>query len=374
MALSGVLWAPDARSHAPPHACMVDTMVLRLQGVVLLALIVSGLQGGACAGAPGPFGNPADVPDLSDGHADGVGDTQGVGGTTGGSTGSATGAPAPPALEAGTLPAVWIRGAANCNQNADPPLQVHAYNSNLTILRQNKCLNFEGPFIYLLFGTQKALLLDTGATASAATFPLRKTVEELLTAHYGAAQRPQIQLIVAHTHGHGDHRSADPQFAGQPATTVVGTSQAAVAAFFGVQTWPDQVVSYDLGERMLQVIPLPGHEPSHIALYDARTGLLLTGDSLYPGRLYVQQWEPYRASIARLLRVVEGKPVTAVLGTHIEMSKTPGVDYPTGSTFQPDEHPLALSRDVLIRLDVELKRIGATPMRSVQDDFIITPL
>ncbi|HET6347172.1 MAG TPA: MBL fold metallo-hydrolase [Myxococcota bacterium] len=345
-------------------------MPATLRALVPLALTLSMVHATACDNVPARFGPPGDPPDEDVGA---TGNAQGVGGTTGGTTGS-TEAPAPPAIEAGTLPAAWIRGAANCNQNADPPLQVHAYNGNLTILRQNKCLNFEGPFIYLLFGTQKALLLDTGATASAATFPLRQTVEGLLTAHYGAAQRPQIQLIVAHSHAHGDHRAADGQFAGQAATTVVGTSQAAVAAFFGVQTWPDQVVSYDLGDRVLQVIPIPGHEASHIALYDARTGLLLTGDSLYPGRLYVQQWEPYRASIARLVRAVEGKPVTAVLGTHIEMSKTPGVDYPTGSTFQPDEHALPLAKDVLLRLDAELKRIGVTPARSVQDDFIITPL
>jgi glyoxylase-like metal-dependent hydrolase (beta-lactamase superfamily II) len=33
----------------------------------------------------------------------------------------------------------------------------------------------------------------------------------------------------------------------------------------------------------------PGHHVASIALYDRRTGNLLTGDSLYAGRLYVNE-------------------------------------------------------------------------------------
>ncbi len=281
--------------------------------------------------------------------------------------------PKPVALEEGSLNVQWIHGSANCNQNNDPPLQVHAYNKNLTILRQNKCLNFEGPFIYLIFGEQKALLIDTGATASATTFPIRQTVEGLLTEHYGAAKRAQITLVVSHSHAHGDHRAADAQFVGQPATTVVGTGQAAVASFFGITNWPDSIVDYDLGGRILKVIPVPGHEVSHVALYDAQTGILFTGDTLYPGRLYIQDWTIYRASVTRLRTIVEAKPISYVLGAHIEISKTPGQDYPTGSTFQADEHVLQLSKDGLILLDNELKKIGAQPARKVLDEFIISP-
>lgn len=278
-----------------------------------------------------------------------------------------------PTPEAGTLNVQWIAGAANCNQDNNPPLQVHAYNKNLTILRQNKCLNFEGPFLYLIFGAQKALLIDTGATASAATFPLRTTVENLMVEHYGAAQRPQITLVVAHSHAHGDHRAADAQFNGQAATMVVGTGQPAVAAFFGIANWPESIVDYDLGGRVIKVIPIPGHEPSSVAFYDAQSGIIFTGDTLYPGRLYIQDWDVYRASATRLRTFAEGKNISYVLGAHVEISKTPGQDYPAGSTFQPDEHALQLSKDALILLDNELKKIGATPTRKVLDEFIISP-
>jgi hydroxyacylglutathione hydrolase len=159
------------------------------------------------------------------------------------STGTPT-APTP-SIEKGDLAVTWQAGSANCAQNQDPPLQVHAYNDNLVLLRENKCTNFEAPFLYLFFGASKALLLDSGATASATTFPVRERVEALLEQHYGAGKRASISLVVAHTHGHGDHRSGDGQFAGQPGTVVVGTTPAAVAAFFGIKSWPDDTAEYD---------------------------------------------------------------------------------------------------------------------------------
>jgi glyoxylase-like metal-dependent hydrolase (beta-lactamase superfamily II) len=187
---------------------------------------------------------------------------------------------------------------------------------------------------------------------------------------HGKASFP---LVVMHTHAHGDHVAGDGQFNGQAFTTVVGTSVAAVQAFFQLQTWPTQTGSYELGGRALSVLPIPGHEPSHVALFDPRTGWLLTGDSLYPGRLYVRDWAAYRASVSRLVDFSRTHLISRVLGTHVEMSSTPRVDYPVGTTFQPMEHPLPLGLSHLIELDTALTRLGATPTREVHDDFIISP-
>ena len=35
--------------------------------------------------------------------------------------------------------------------------------ANTFVLRQSMCTNYEGPFLYLLFGSEKVLLQDTGA-------------------------------------------------------------------------------------------------------------------------------------------------------------------------------------------------------------------
>src|SRR5215475_7755934 len=65
----------------------------------------------------------------------------------------------------GSLPVQWNYGAEDCEASPQPPLQVHAYEPQTFILRQNPCASFEANFIYLLIGSDKALLIDTGAIA-----------------------------------------------------------------------------------------------------------------------------------------------------------------------------------------------------------------
>ncbi len=147
-----------------------------------------------------------------------------------------------------------------------------------------------------------------------------------------------------------------------------------MASFFGFTNWPEDIVEYDLGGRVIDVLAIPGHQSAHIALYDRCTGLVFTGDSLYPGRLYISQFEQYYASITRLMEFTETRPVTWVLGTHIEMSSTPGVDFPLGSTYHPDEHMLPLTRDHIVELWLGVRNMTLNPQIEVHDEFIIFPL
>lgn len=272
------------------------------------------------------------------------------------------------AVETGVFPVTWIWGAPNCG--VDPQIQVHQYNENTYILRQSICTNFEGPFIYLLFGTQKVFMQDTGAS----NVPLYGTVKSIIDQWLAAHGQTSIQLIVSHTHGHGDHIFNDSQFVGKPNTTVVGISQTAVANFFGLAGWPNNIANYDLGGRTLQIIPIPGHQTAHVAVYDAATGFLLTGDTLYPGRLYISNWAQYKASIQRLVDFTADKTVCHVMGTHIEMSQTPGDDFPIGANSHPNEHVLQLGREHLIELNNACIAMGNTPVLEVHDDFIVYPL
>src|SRR4051812_22009640 len=64
-------------------------------------------------------------------------------------------------LAQGVLPPSWYAGDSTCAGR--PNFQVHAYNEDFYILRQAACTNYEKPFLYLLFGDERALLLDTGA-------------------------------------------------------------------------------------------------------------------------------------------------------------------------------------------------------------------
>lgn len=276
--------------------------------------------------------------------------------------------------EGGTFPTKWINGLPNCA--SEPTVQVHAYNPDFYILRQSLCTNFEAPFIYLIFGDTKVLMLDSGA----GNVQIYNAVKGVIDAWLLAKGKPSIQLIVAHTHSHGDHVAGDSQFNGKPNTTVVGTSTTAVQNFFGITSWPTQIVPYDLGGgRIVDIIPIPGHQSAHIAFYDRRTAILVTGDTLYPGRLYINgatsqgNWAVYKTSIQRLVTFTTGKDLCWVLGTHIEMTTTPTVDIPIGSLTHPNEHVLQLDRTHLLLLHSTLASMPSPAINKLAD-FIIYPL
>jgi hydroxyacylglutathione hydrolase len=229
---------------------------------------------------------------------------------------------------AGKLDVQWIHGSPNAD---DPLIQIHRYEEHTVILRQSKAVTYEAPFLYLLFGNDRAILFDTGATKDPDRFPLRSTIDGLVTAWLNDHPREAYELIVAHTHAHGDHVAGDAQFADRPAdapyaVTVVGTDADAVRSFFGFTEWPSQVVRYDLGGRVLDITGIPGHHAASIAVFDPWTGFLLTGDTVYPGRLYAFAMSEFVASIDRLVDVAEHRPVTHVMGCHIETSRRPGRD------------------------------------------------
>jgi hydroxyacylglutathione hydrolase len=252
-----------------------------------------------------------------------------------------------------SFPEQWDDGT----DPASPEHQVHWYDERTVIIRQALRTNFEGPFIYLLLGTERALLLDTGTGAA----KLRPVVDELLDGQ---------RLIVAHTHSHGDHVGGDSEF-----EEVVGKTADDVATYFGVEDWPNDVVQLDLGDRVVDIVPIPGHHASHIAVYDRATRLLFSGDSLYPGRLYVFDWPAFRASVARLAEfVAAGNPVDWILGAHIELTRRPGEDYEMGAAKHPAEHRLQLEPAVLTELAEVLEEAGPQPARITRDHFIVYPV
>jgi glyoxylase-like metal-dependent hydrolase (beta-lactamase superfamily II) len=147
----------------------------------------------------------------------------------------------------------------------------------------------------------------------------------------------------------------------------------AVRQAFKLTAWPESQATFDLGDRALIVVPLPGHFSDHIAVYDPRMQALLTGDTLYPGLLTVADWAAYRRSAARLAAFASTHPVSLVLGNHIEMKKTPGELYPLGTTFQPDEHPLPLDAAAFAEWLEACAAVGDSPRRVARDHFIIAP-
>ncbi|MFL6237587.1 MAG: MBL fold metallo-hydrolase [Thermoanaerobaculia bacterium] len=269
----------------------------------------------------------------------------------------------------------WIHGAPDCALSADPPLQVYAFDKDTYILRQSKGTHFEAPFLYLLFGTEKALLIDTGA----GTVPVRSVVEGIVEQWQAIHDRPGLELVVAHSHGHEDHIAGDDQFRGRPGTTLVEPGLATVERFFGFRSWPEEPAGFDLGERELTLIPVPGHMgdltlDDHFAVYDPLTQLMLSGDVFYPGFLYVRDGQAYRRSIERLVHFAAGHRVRYFLGCHIEMIRMKGLAYRSGTTYQPLEHVLELRPRHLSELHAALGEMGDELTRRVLDHFILEPV
>jgi hydroxyacylglutathione hydrolase len=253
----------------------------------------------------------------------------------------------------GSLAAQWNIGAEDCAASPQPRLQVHTYEPQTFILRQSPCASFEANFIYLLVGSDKALLIDTGAVADPQAMPLAKTVLELLP----EKEHKKLPLLVAHTHRHLDHRAGDPQFASLPSTQVVPFDLEGLRRFFGFTNWPIGIAHIDLGGRTVDVIPTPGHNQTHVAFYDDKTGILFSGDFLLPGRLLIEDAGAYRESALRVVDFLNARPLSHILGGHIELNAA-GRAYRFGSHYHPNEHRLELARADLAALPAAFERFN----------------
>ena len=186
---------------------------------------------------------------------------------------------------------------------------------------------------YLILGSRRALLFDTGMGIG----DLRSVVSRLT----------RLPVTVLNSHTHDDHVGDNWQF-----PTVLGMNtdftrsnargsredaQAEIApgeicgampAGFepkSYETRPWKIASYihdgepiDLGGRTLQVIATPGHTPDSITLFDRAHGLLFTGDTYYPGPIWLYRPETdldaYGRSVRRLAALAP--EVRTVLGAH----------------------------------------------------------
>lgn len=268
----------------------------------------------------------------------------------------------------------WIHGSQNCEESQDPAIDVLAADADTYILRQNKCIHVEAPFIYVFFGQHTVFIQDTGATESATQFPIYATVLRLINERGAANNGDRPTILVTHSHGHSDHTAGDDQFRDQANVVLVENQLDAVIEYFDFPNWPIGETVIDLGGRELTLFPIPGHQEASVAVYDTQTQWMLTGDTFYPGRLYVREWDEYKTSIQKLVDFTRKKPVAALMGTHIEMSNTPGEVFDFGLEYQPNEAALPLTVDDLNALNAALIEIGDDPEERIMDKFMIAPV
>jgi hydroxyacylglutathione hydrolase len=261
-----------------------------------------------------------------------------------------TSAPGWSQLVPGSMDIHWNEGSRNCANDPPPPLQEHQYNTRTFFLRENLCTTFEAPFMYLLVGSTRALFIDTGDVADPNVVPLADTVMRLLPGE----GRAILPLLVVHTHRHLDHRAGDAQFAHFSNAHVVGFDIDSVRRYYKFTDWPNGLAQVDLGDRTVDVIPTPGHNETEVSFYDRSTGLLFTGDFLMPARLLIDDTSADVASAERLATFVKDRPISFLLGGHIEMNSA-GDLFPWESQHHPHEHTLQMTKDDALALPAALR-------------------
>src|SRR5579859_3219156 len=163
----------------------------------------------------------------------------------------------------------WIHGSVCAATNRDPRIQVLAYNEDTYILRENPCIHWEAPFTYLLFGNTGALLIDSGATAEPAWYPLRSTVDAIIRRWCSIRRKISIPLTIVLTSGEDIAQNQGlQQFANRPGTTLASTQLTATKHFHKLASWPSGTGSIDLGGRIIDVIPTPGAHKDGLTFYD----------------------------------------------------------------------------------------------------------
>ena len=269
----------------------------------------------------------------------------------------------------GNLRFTWIHGSLSAKANTDVRIQVHRYNEHTYILRQNPAIHWEAPFMYLLMGNERALLLDTGATEEAEYFPLRDVVDQVLTRWSDAQGIEMPELLVLPLGSDQSQLGALDQFNGRPNTVIILPTEESRDQLFGVG-WHEGG-QLDLGGRLLDVLPTPGLDTAALSLYDPWAQLMFTGNAFYPGRLVIRDFKDYRQSLKALVELADTKPVSMIFGGRIEMTSQPGMDYRLRSNFRPNEHSLELSaRHLETALQAVTLINGTTDIR-VLNDFIL---
>lgn len=154
----------------------------------------------------------------------------------------------------------------------------------LSITRGTWRMEDAGVRSFLFAGSEIALLIDSGKTISN-----MKDIAQRLTS------KP---LMLVNTHADFDHIASNPQF------EAAYMHPAEYPHYFKVQNRRGSVrplwdgVQIDIGGRSFEVIATPGHTPGSISLLDRQDRILIGGDGIQDGQIYL--YGPHRSLTAYL--------------------------------------------------------------------------
>ena len=145
----------------------------------------------------------------------------------------------------------------------------------------------------LFIGTERALLIDTG-------FGQTGSLKELV----GKLTDKPLMLIITHADpdhigGIGEFETAYMHPSEMPRFAVENTKKNVQAAAI----WDGDVI--DIGGRRFEVVLIPGHTTGSLALLDRENGIIVTGDSISSGPVFMfgegRDIRAYMASMVKLI-------------------------------------------------------------------------
>lgn len=166
--------------------------------------------------------------------------------------------------------------------------------------------------MFLLTGTKEALLIDSGMNT-----PNAKEIAESIT---------DLPVKLLNTHADGDHISGNEAFENfymHPLEEGNYRFRGRKGTIIPVQ----QGDVLDLGDRPLEIIDLPGHTPGSIAILDVKNRVLIGGDSIQDGRIFMfgehRNLPVYIASLEKL-SAYEGR-FDEVYASHSSVEVSPDI-------------------------------------------------
>ena len=176
--------------------------------------------------------------------------------------------------------------------------------------------------LYLVEGDSAAVLIDTGTSIK----DLGGIVSRLTS-------RPLKVLL---THGHYDHAgniAPFPEIYMHPADTVLDTPS--------LKEYKGRIIpladgdTFELGNRRLDVVHLPGHTPGSVVFIDYDNGMAFTGDAFGSGQLWMQlapqvPMATLVASSCRMIELMADRGVDKLyVGHYPYLKRHLGIDYLT---------------------------------------------
>lgn len=130
----------------------------------------------------------------------------------------------------------------------------------------------DGVRFFLFCGEEKAALIDSGMNT-----PNAREMAERLT---------RLPLILINTHADPDHISGNSAFdAAYMSPDEEGNYRDHGGKGAVIPVSEDDVI--DLGDRPLRIIDIPGHTPGSIAILDEKYRVLVSGDSVEDGNVFM---------------------------------------------------------------------------------------